>query len=222
MILSGNPIDYLWAFLGGVLASLTPCVYPLIPVTIAVLGIDSVGSRRKGLILGLVYVTGIAVTYSALGLFASFTGQLFGTISSSPAAYFIVGAAVVLFSISMLDVFPINLPVFMRLPQLKKKNYLSVFVFGLISGLIVGPCLTPVLGSILALLIVKKSILYGMSLLFVFAYGMGFVLILAAALSGAIINLPKPGKWLVWIKKIFALMLLVIGAYLITRGIRRM
>jgi len=221
MILSGSPIDYVWAFSGGIFASFTPCVYPLISVTAGFIGVNSIGSRRKGFILSFLYVTGIAITYSFLGLFASFTGQLFGAISTNPITYFIVGGAVILFGISMLDVFFIKLPNPIQLPLLKKANYWSVFIFGLISGLVVGPCLTPVLGSILAYLVTKKDLLYGTSLLFVFAYGMGLVLILTGTFSGALLNLPKPGKWMVYVKRIVALVLLIAGIYFIIKGIRR-
>jgi len=222
MILSGSPIDYFWAFLGGVFTSLTPCVYPLMPVTVGIIGVNSLGSRRKGLVLSFIYVTGIAVTYSLLGLFASLTGNIFGAVSAHPVTYFIVGGIVILFGISMLDVFTINLPRFIRLPQLKQGNYLSVFVFGIFSGLIIGPCLTPVLGSILAYLFTKKNILYGTTLLFTFAYGMGIVLIIIGTFSGTLLNLPKPGKWMVYAKKIAAIVLLIAGVYFIIKGIRRM
>lgn len=222
MTLSGSPIDYLWAFLGGILTCLTPCVYPLIPVTAGIIGVNSLGSRRKGFALSFIYVTGIAVTYSLLGLFASLTGQIFGTISSHPATYFIVGTVVILFGVSMLDVFSVKLPNFIRTPQLRKSSYLSVFIFGLISGLIVGPCLTPVLGSILAYLFTKKNILYGATLLFTFAYGMGLVLMLVGFFSDILFNLPKPGKWMVYVKRISAAVLFTAGIFFIIKGIRRM
>jgi len=224
MTLSGNPIDYVWAFLGGVFICLTPCVYPLIPVTAGFIGANAVGagSRFRGFALSFVYVTGIAVTYSLLGLFASLSGSIFGVVSSSPVTYFIVGIIIILLGVSMLDVFNFALPNFIKLPQVKKKTYLSSFALGLISGLIFGPCLTPVLGSILAYLFAKKNILYGMSLLFVFAYGMGLVLILVGVFSGALLNLLKPGIWMVYVKRCGALILLVMGAYFIITGIRRM
>ncbi len=156
MNLSGNPLDYLWAFLGGVLASLTPCVYPLIPITAGYIGIRSGGSQFKGFILSLIYVTGIAITYSSLGLLASLTGSLFGKISSHPIAYIFVGMAVIIFGLSMLDLFPITLPPPIKPTTYKKAGFISTFFLGLTSGLIVGSCLTPVLGAILAYLVTKK------------------------------------------------------------------
>ncbi len=221
MNLSGNPLDYIFAFIGGVLVSFTPCVFPLIPVTAGYIGATAAKSRLKGFTLSLVYVTGIAVTYSVLGLIASLTGQLFGRISSSPVTYIVVGAVVVIFALSMLDMFYIPLPGLIRLPAVKRQDYFSTFVLGLASGLIIGPCTTPALAAILAYLAAKKNVLYGMTLLFSFAYGMGLILILTGTFSGMLLSLPKPEKWMVYAKKIGALIILASGIYFIIIGIKR-
>lgn len=222
MNLSGNPIDYVFVFLGGVLLSFTPCVYPLIPITVGFLGVNATDSRLKGLILSLLYVTGIAITYSLLGLAASLTGQIFGLISSHPLTNIIVGVAIILFSLSMFDMVYISLPNIIKFPKHKKHDYLSTFVLGLFSGLVIGPCLTPALATILTYLAVKKNILYGMILLFCFAYGMGTVLILIGAFSNILSGLPKQGKWLLYIKKIGAVIILAMGVYFIGVGIKRL
>ncbi len=222
MHLSGSPVDYLIAFLGGVLVSFTPCVYPLIPVSIGYIGARASGSKFQGLGLSLVYVTGIAFTYSALGLLASLTGTFFGKISSSPVTYLFAGSMIILFGLSMLDLFTIPLPNIIKLPALKKQNYFSTLILGLISGLIVSPCLTPVLGSILVYLTTKKNLLYGATLLFSFAYGMGLVLILAGTFSAVLVNLPKSGKWMLYAKRVFSFVLIGMGIYFIFAGLRRL
>jgi thiol:disulfide interchange protein DsbD len=222
MILSENPIDYLKAFAGGVGISFTPCVYPLIPVIIGYIGIKSGTSRIKGFLLSLTYVSGIAVTYSILGLFASLTGRIFGTISSHPLIYIFVGSVVIIFGLSMLELFSLPLPKLIRLPAFKEKSYLSIFLLGLSSGLIVGPCTAPALGTILVYLATKKNIIYGMTVLFSFAYGMGLTLILAGTFSSILLNLPKSGKWMMYIKGLGALILIGIGVFLIVTGIRRL
>lgn len=215
-----NPFDFLKAFLGGVAVSFTPCVYPLIPVTIGYIGVRAGISRLKGFTLSLVYVTGIAITYSILGLVATLTGTIFGRVSSYPITNFFVGGVIIFFGLSMLDLFTITLPNIIKLPILKKQNYFSVFFLGLSSGLVVSTCLTPVLGSILACLTTKKNLLYGVTLLLSFAYGMGLVLILAGTFSAVLVNLPKSGKWMLYIKKIFASVLMGMGVYFIYNGIR--
>lgn len=220
--MSVNSIDYLKAFLGGIGISLTPCVYPLIPITIGYIAVSAAGSRLKGFLLSLVYVTGVAVTYSILGLLASLTGTIFGRISSSPITFSLVGVIIILFGLSMWDLFIIPLPKFIKLPALKKQNYFSTFLLGLSSGLIASPCLTPVLGSILAYLTIKKNLLYGITLLFCFAYGMGFLLIIFGTFSALLVNLPKSGKWMLYIKKIFSFILIAVGIYFIYSGLTRL
>lgn len=221
MNLSGSPLDYLFAFLGGLLLSFTPCVYPLIPISIGYIGINAAGSKLKAFALSLTYVTGIALTYSVLGLLASLTGRIFGVISTHPLTYIVSGAIIVLFGLSMLDIFNITLPRIIKLPGHKKENYFSTFVLGLVSGLMISPCVSPALAAILTYLAAKKNILYGITLLFSFAYGMGLILILAGTFSGLLIGLPKAGKWLAYMKKSGALIILSMGIYFIYLGMRR-
>ncbi|MDD5595961.1 MAG: cytochrome c biogenesis protein CcdA, partial [Candidatus Omnitrophica bacterium] len=140
MTLSGSPADYLIAFVGGILVSFTPCVYPLIPISAGYIGASGASSKLKGFALSFIYVTGVAVTYSILGLVASLTGSFFGKISSHPVTYIVVGVIIILFGLSMVDVFSFFLPNIIRLPVLKKENYFSTFFLGLCSGLIASPC----------------------------------------------------------------------------------
>lgn len=222
MTLSGNPADYLFVFLGGVALSFTPCVYPLIPVILGYIGAKG-GSGLRGFTLSLAYVSGIAFTYSFLGLFASLTGKLFGSISSHPLTHILVGAVIIIFGISMLGLirapFVIN-PRATKEP-LKQKNYLSIFLLGVTSGLVISPCLSPVLGSILSYLATKNNIPYGMSLLASFAYGMGLVLILSGTFAGFLAGLPKSGRWMVYFQRLAAIILLFMGAYFLYNGIER-
>ena len=216
-----NSVDYLQAFLGGIIVSFTPCVYPLIPVTAGYIGVNATGSKIKGFVLSLIYVTGIAVIYSILGILASFTGTFFGKVGAHPVTYFLVGTVIILFGLSMLELFIIPNNKLIKAPAMRKQNYFSVFVLGLSSGLIISPCLTPVLGSILAYLATKRNVLYATTLLFSFAYGMGLILILAGTFSAVLVNLPKSGKWMVHVKKVCAIVLIGMGVYFIFVGIGR-
>lgn len=121
MILSNSPIDYLKVFFGGVGISLTPCVYPLIPVIVGYIGIKAGTARLRGFSLSLTYVTGVAIIYSILGLFASLTGRIFGVISSHPLTYIFVGWVIIIFGLSMFDLFSLPLPRLVGLPQIKEK-----------------------------------------------------------------------------------------------------
>jgi thiol:disulfide interchange protein DsbD len=222
MDLSINHIDYIKAFLGGVVVSFTPCVYPLIPISAGYIGIRAGGSKIKALILSLVYVSGVAVVYSVLGLFASLSGTIFGRISTHPLTQILVGAVIIFFGLSLLDKFILSLPNIIKPPVSRKPGYFSTFILGISSGLVASPCLTPVLGSILFYLATKKNLLYGATLLFTFAYGMGFILILAGTFSSLLFSLPKSGKWMVYIKKACAFVLIGMGLYFIYNGISRL
>lgn len=199
--------------------SFTPCIYPLIPISVGYIGVKSGNSKLGGFLLSFTFVTGVAVTYSILGLIASSTGILFGRISTHPLTFIFVGAVIILFAMLMwLDLFNLSWPG-IRINS-KKRNYLAAFLLGVSSGLVVSPCLTPALGSILAYLATRKNIFYGMSLLMAFAYGMGLVLILAGTFSAVLLNLPKAGKWTVYVKRVVSLVFILMGLYFIYKGIR--
>jgi len=221
MHLSGSALDYVVVFLGGIALSFTPCVYPLIPITVGYIGINSGHSRFRGLFLSLVYVIGLAITYAALGIIAVLTGKMFGSINSHPAVLIAAGIIFILFGLSMLKVFVFYLPTIVKMSRFKIKGYFSVFFLGLVSGLIVSPCVLPALGSILVYLGTTKNIVYGGTLLFVFAFGMGLTLILAGTFSAILLNFPKSGKWMLYVEKICAFVLIGFGAYFIIAGIRR-
>lgn len=210
-------LAFLAVYLGGVLVSFTPCVYPVIPLTVAYVGGRSGGSRSKGFFLSLVYVLGMAVTYTAIGGFAALTGRLFGQIQSNPWVHIVIANVVILLGLSMLDVFEIPVPQF--LSRLQQKNqgqgYVGSFVLGLTSGFILGPCSAPVLCVVLAYVAAKQHLLYGMSLLFVFALGMGTLLILLGTFAGLLTSLPKAGVWMVRVKHLFGWLMLLIGEYLL-------
>jgi thiol:disulfide interchange protein DsbD len=222
MILSEKPLDYLNAFLGGVGISFTPCVLPLVPVIIGYIGITPQTSRARGLMLSLIYVSGVAITYAVLGLIASLTGKLFGTVSAHPVTNIIVGLIFILFGISMLDVFSISLPHVVPLVLGKEKNYFSIFLLGLSSGLVVGPCTAPALGAILFYLAQKKNILYGASVLLSFGFGMGLILILAGTFGSLMVNIRKIAQWSPHIKRLGAVILMGMGVYFIYIAYRRM
>ncbi len=186
----GDYIGYIGAFLGGVVVSFSPCVYPLLPITLAFIGVEAGLSRLKGFLLSLVYVFGLAITYSALGLVAALSGSLFGRISTHPLSYFVIANACIIWGLSFLDVININFFGLSLQNKIKTRGgFFSAFLLGLVSGLAVGPCVAPALGTILVYAASKQNIIYGASLLFVFAYGMGFLLILAGTFSAASFSL---------------------------------
>jgi thiol:disulfide interchange protein DsbD len=216
-------LSYLLVFLGGILSSFTPCIYPLIPITVSYIGATSSGSRRRGFMLSFFYVLGIAVIYSSLGAFAALGGRLFGEISANPWTYLVVGIIFFFLGLSMLDIFILPIPAFLRAggSLSKRKGILGSFLVGMSAGLVVGPCTAPALGAVLVYVGSKQNIFLGMSLLFTFAFGMGLLLMAIGTFAGLASSMPKSGKWLNLIKKIFAIALIIGAAYFIITALRR-
>jgi cytochrome c-type biogenesis protein len=220
MMPSQTELSFLSAFLGGVAISFTPCVYPLLPITLSFIGANSVGGKIKGFLYSLVYVTGMALVYAALGVIASITGSLFGSISVHPLTRIIIGVMILLFGLSMMNILPFDPFSFRANINVKKQGIAKAFLIGITSGFMISPCVSPALGSILVYVASGKNMIYGGTLLLVFAYGMGLILIVAGTFSGILVNLPKSGSWMVAVQKVCGLILLVIGLYFITLGIR--
>lgn len=216
-IIQTNPaLAFVAVFVAGVFVSFTPCVYPVIPLTLGFIGARSAGSKWKGFLLSLVYVLGMAVMYAALGAFAALSGKLFGQIASNPVTYFVVANVCLVLGLAMLGVF--NIPQFNFAPAggpPKKGGYWSAFIVGLFAGLIVGPCTGPVLAGLLVYVGSKQNLLYGTSLLFVFGYGVGFLFILLGTFTGLLASMPKSGAWLERVKKIFGWILILAAEYLL-------
>ena len=221
MLLSGSPWDFIFVFFGGLFASFTPCVYPLIPISTGYIIGNAQNSRIKGFLLSLFYVTGIAITYSSLGILAVLSGRIFGEFSANPIVNLISGILILVFGISMFDLFHFNFTLDLKVPVHRKRSYLLALLLGLISGLMISPCLTPILGAILTYLSTTKNILYGGFLLLSFSYGMGLIFILVGTFGVSFTGLPKPGKWMIVIKKICAAVIVLTGLYFIIAAARR-
>lgn len=214
-------VSLILIFLAGVGLSFTPCVYPMIPITVAVIGGQATGKQstaRKPLaafFLSLVYVLGIAIVYSAMGVAAASTGALFGSALQSP---WVIGFVVVVFiglALSMFGVYYLRVPSFIsdRLGTKTGKGFLGVFVMGLISGIVASPCIGPALASLLVYIASTGNKFLGFLMLFVFAWGLGVLLIVLGTFSGAIKSLPKSGGWMVTVERIFGLLLIGVALY---------
>mgnify|MGYP001614984613 FL=1 len=208
-------------FLAGVGLSFTPCVYPMIPITVAVIGGQATGDQSAGrkpltaFFLSLIYVLGISIVYSAMGVAAASTGSLFGTALQSPWVIGFVVAVFVGLALSMFGVYYLRIPSFIsdRLGTGTKKGIIGVFAMGLVSGIVASPCIGPALASLLVYIASTGNKFMGFWMLFVFAWGLGVLLIVLGTFSGAIKALPKSGVWMETVERIFGLLLIGAALY---------
>jgi thiol:disulfide interchange protein DsbD len=223
-LLNGNPALALPAlYFGGVVTSLTPCVYPMIPITAAIVGGQSTGeatSRSRVVLLTFTYVTGLALVYSALGVFAGITGTLFGSVSTNPWLYFAMANVLLLAALGMLDVVPIRLPagIMARAATMGTAGRFSgAFAMGAMSGLVAAPCSAPVMAAVLTWVTATHSATLGFVYLLVFSLGMCTLLVVVGVAGGSLAMLPRAGAWMVTVKKVFALLMLGAAEYYLVK-----
>jgi thiol:disulfide interchange protein DsbD len=221
--LSDNPLlAVATLFAGGVLTSLTPCIYPMIPITASVIsGTAREGQpRRRTLGMTLTYVVGMATLYASLGLLAGLTGSLFGSVSANPWALLAVGNLLLLFSLFMLDVFPVPVP--RRLlgwaAGREGGSYGAVFLLGASSGVVAAPCGAPAFAVVLTWVAATQAGLLGFLYLFAFSLGMTAILVVVGLFSGALALLPRSGMWLTWMKKGAGILMLAVAQYYFVRA----
>ncbi|WP_248340678.1 protein-disulfide reductase DsbD family protein [Anaeromyxobacter paludicola] len=207
LLAQGSVLAFAIAFAGGVLTSLTPCVYPLIPITVSVFGARKAAGRRQAVALSALYVLGIAAMYSALGVGAALTGKAFGSATQSP---WVLGAVALVFAAmaaSMFGAFELQLPGAWqaRLSQVGGAGYAGAFAMGLVAGVIAAPCTGPVLAAALTYVATRGSALYGFGIMFTYALGVGLLFFVLGVSS---ISLPKSGAWMDAVKSAFGVALL--------------
>jgi cytochrome c-type biogenesis protein len=216
--LSSSPLLALVTLFGaGLVTSLTPCVYPMIPITASVIaGTAEQGqSRARTVGLTLTYAAGLAFFYALLGLLAGLTGTLFGTVSASPWARLAIGNLLLIFALAMLDVIPVRVP--RRLMEWAGRRgggtYGAVFVLGATSGIVAAPCGAPAFAVVLTWVAATRAGAMGFLYLFVFSLGMTALLVVVGLFSGALTRLPRSGAWMLWIKRAAAVIMLGVAQY---------
>lgn len=204
---------YLASFGFGFQTSLTPCVYPMIPITLGIFGARGKDvSRGRALLLATAYVVGMGLTYATLGVIIALVGGQFGTLLANP---YVVVPIVLLFAAlaaSMFGAFELNLPASWqaRLNQVGGRGFRGAFAMGLVGGLIAAPCTGPFLLGLLTFVATTRSVAGGGSLLFVYALGMGVLFWVLAAFA---MSLPRSGQWMEWVKSAGGILLLLGGIY---------
>lgn len=208
------------AYLSGLATSLTPCVYPVIPIVVGYLG-QQTGRWTQRLTSAVLYVLGLSCVYSLLGLIAAATGRMFGQMTTNAYVYAGFGLFVLAMGGAMMDWYAIPLPRFLQ-PKADavgaKPSLWGSFLVGASSGLIASPCTAPVLAAVLLYIASERQFVRGSLLMFSFSMGMNTLLLALGFSAGLVRNLPKSGGWMVVVKKILAGLLLASGLYFIFKA----
>lgn len=210
----GVVLTFLLIFLGGLGLNLTPCVYPLIPITMSYFGGQTAGKSGKRLLLALVYVLGIAVVNSALGTAAALTGGLLGSLMTNPVVLLVIAGILVALSLSMFGVYEFGAPSFlMNLSGGSRTGYFGALLMGLTMGIVAAPCIGPFVIGLLTYVASTGNPFIGFSMFFTLSLGLGLPFIFLAFFSSQIERLPRSGEWMVDVRTIFGLVLLGMALY---------
>ncbi len=208
-------VRLLLALLLGFLLSLTPCIYPMIPITVGILQSQGSKSVIRNFLLSLTYTSGIATTFALLGIIAAFSGKMFGNIMNNPLVIMVIIALIVYLAGSMIGWYDLYIPSWLQPKNkaVKGGSLLSIFMFGIASGTVASPCLSPGLLLLLTLVTTLNNMLLGFGLLFVFGLGLGIPLLIIGTFSGSLNVLPRAGQWMVDVKQLFGFIMLATGFY---------
>lgn len=203
----------------GLITSLTPCIYPMIPITLAVLGARTKGQTKlKSFSLSIAYVLGIALTYSVLGVAAAKTGALFGSALGNIWVVTAIALLFVVMALSMYGLFELQVPAFIRNSigtAQTGSGYFGAFLTGLIAGVVASPCVGPVLVGVLTYIAETQNTFLGFILLFSFALGLGVLFIVLGTFSSLLNKMPKAGAWMEVTKFIFGSVMVAMALYYI-------
>ena len=218
---------FLWAFVGiffiGLALNLTPCVYPMLSVTVSLFGgqASQDSTLGKSFSMALIYVFGIVFMYSALGVAAAYTGSLFGSWLQSPWVLAGIGLLLFLLALSMFGLYELQLPPWLTQKlgsaQSSTGGVIGHFISGLVVGIFAAPCIGPPIIALLAFVGQQGDPFFGFFTFFILAFGLGFPYLILGTFSGLLSKMPKSGMWMVWVKKVFGVVL--IGAAIFYAGL---
>lgn len=204
-------------FVAGVVTSLTPCIYPMIPITAGIIGGSAGPDAGRGRVAALTaaYVMGLATLYAMAGLIAGLSGQLFGTLAATWWSRSLIAVFLAAFGLALLDVIPVPMPqrLLDRIARLKGGSIPAVFLLGATSGLVAAPCGAPAFAAVLTWVSTTGSGTLGFIYLFVFSLGMTVLLVGVGLSAGLASRLPQPGRWTSWIKRAGGMILLAMAVY---------
>jgi thioredoxin:protein disulfide reductase len=209
----------LWTFVViffiGLALNLTPCVYPMISVTVSIFGGQTDTNITRVFFKALTYVLGIATMYSILGVMAALSGGLFGAALQSPVVLAVIGLLLIGLSLSMFGLYEIQMPYWLtsKLGGQSASGFIGVYVSGLVVGVFAAPCIGPPIIALLAFVGAKGDPVFGFWSFFILSFGLGFPYLILGTFSGLLQKLPKSGVWMIWVKKVFGIVLIGVGLF---------
>ena len=209
----GLPITLLAIFVLGLALNLTPCVYPLIPITIGYFSNQSGSSTARRAALSSMYVLGIAITYSALGVFSALSGKLFGAWLQHPAVLVFFAALMLIMASSMFGLFEMQAPQFISKRSGGQSGLAGALTMGLVIGIVAAPCVGPFVISLIALVSSLQSPLLGFLMFFVLALGLGLPYLFLGIFSSGLTAIPRSGMWMIQVKKAMGFILIAMAFY---------
>jgi len=209
----GMPLVLLSIFVGGLALNLTPCVYPVIPLTLGYFGGQAEGSKGRQFGLAGLYVLGMATMYSALGVGAALSGRLFGSMLQNPWVLTAIAAALVAMALSMFGVWEIRMPTSLMNRTGARAGGAGAFGMGLFVGVVAAPCIGGFIVGLLAFVASRQDPFLGFLFFFTLSLGLGLPYLFLAAYSGRLSRLPRAGEWMDGVKKVFGWVLLAMAAY---------
>jgi thiol:disulfide interchange protein DsbD len=210
----GMFVAFLLVFIGGLALNLTPCVYPIIPITVSYFGGQASGSKASTIVLAILYLLGMAAMYSTLGVFAALTGSILGSALQNPIVTAFIALVMVALAASMFGFYEIRVPAKLSgVAGTAKQGYLGAFFMGLTVGIVAAPCIGPFVLGLLTFVGERGDPLLGFALFFTLSAGLGVPYVFLAVASGNISKLPRSGEWMEWIRRVFGVILLAMAVY---------
>ena len=203
-------------FAGGMALNLTPCVYPLIPITVSYFGGRSAGGKGPLLIHGSCYIAGLALTNSSLGVAAALTGGLMGAMLQNPLVLAVVAIILLTFAASLFGFWELRLPYWLN--QAATKSYTGYFgslFMGVTLGVVAAPCIGPFVLGLLTWVAGMGNPFLGFLIFFILSLGLGLPLFVLAVFSGQLEKLPRSGDWMLWVRKLMGWVLVAMAAYFV-------
>lgn len=214
---SGLAWTFITIFLIGLALNLTPCVYPMLTVTVSIFGNQTDTNTLRVFSKALVYVLGIASMYSVLGVLAALSGGLFGSALQSPFVLGGIGVLLFALALSSFGLYEITLPYWLtkRLGGTQSTGYIGVYVSGLVVGVFAAPCVGPPVIALLAFVGAKGDLFFGFWSFFILSLGLGLPYLILGTFSGLLAKLPRSGVWMVWVKQVFGVVLTGVALFYI-------